>query len=287
VSRRRASFLAAGALICAIFVFAVGVPVYRVVESLHFGRAVQESAYSYPNGDAERCRGRAHVATRGQYAGIGYTVRAPSNYDPTWAHSLLVVFAPANYGQWMSERLVGLTHDATGAGFLVAYIESKRLNAGVLQPMGRLAAHLAQRWCVDTERIYYAGHSDGGTLSMAMGFTAGIELPPKAIVVSASGIRGEDLSAYRCPKPTAAMIWHGRDDAVFPLPAYGAEAARWWAACNGCDPKTLLQESPNGCSAFEGCANGGQTIYCEHAGGHRTWPRATREIMEFLSQGSL
>jgi polyhydroxybutyrate depolymerase len=48
-------------------------------------------------------------------------VRTPSDYDPTRAYPLLVVFPPAGYNRRQSETFYDLTTEATRRGFIIAY----------------------------------------------------------------------------------------------------------------------------------------------------------------------
>jgi polyhydroxybutyrate depolymerase len=73
---------------------------------------------------------------------------------------------------------------------------------------------------------------------------------------------------------------HNRHDSVFP--GWGAQTAAWWAGCNRCDiaKKKSLE---GGCLAYQHCASGGPTLYCEGSGGHRDWPNYNRVMIEFFS----
>ncbi len=64
--------------------------------------------------------------------GIKYMVRTPANYNPGTLHPLLMVYAPAGSSRFRSERLTDLTFEATAAGFIVAYADSRRLSLAVI-----------------------------------------------------------------------------------------------------------------------------------------------------------
>src|SRR4029079_17439696 len=70
--------------------------------------------------------------------GIRYMVRTPSNYDATFAHPLLMVYAPAGQSRWASERFAGLTTSATGAGFVVVYADHRQLNIATIEQAGTI-----------------------------------------------------------------------------------------------------------------------------------------------------
>lgn len=234
-----------------------------------------------------QCAPAEHAGLAGQDdslatpGGIRLGVRTPRNYDPTRAHPLLVVFAPAGHGRVRSERLAGLTQAATARGFIVAYSDHRRLARATFDQLGQIPALVAARWCIDTRRVYLAGHSDGGASAAAVGFLGTSALAPAALIVSGAGIRAEDLTRYACPAPLSVMVIHSREDERFPPPGFGAGPAQWWAACNRCAPQTL--PAADGCVEYADCAPGTRTLYCESAGPHASWPALNDRMLGFLA----
>jgi polyhydroxybutyrate depolymerase len=215
--------------------------------------------------------------------GVRFNVRTPSNYDPGLAHPLLVVYAPAGKHRFASEEFAGLTREATTRGFIVVYPDHRHLTMKSFDELGEVPGAVVGRWCVDTRRIYAVGHSDGGTASEAIVFLGKTQLPMAGFAASGAGIRGEDLKSYSCPSPGPAMIIHSRDDRLFPLPAYGRQAADWWAQCNRCG--ALLPETQgDGCVEYRECSAGARTLYCEIAGPHTRWPGLNPTLLGFLAK---
>jgi polyhydroxybutyrate depolymerase len=130
--------------------------------------------------------------------------------------------------------------------------------------------------------VYLAGHSDGGTTAAAVAFLGKSALAPRAIVASAAGIREQDLDRYACPSPVSVMVVHSRQDQLFPLPAYGKDAARWWAACGRCRQEPSAPDA-DGCVRYDGCDPGVQVRYCETSGPHASWPAINSALLAFLS----
>lgn len=64
--------------------------------------------------------------------GIKFNVRTPLNYDPTIAHPLLMVYAPAKRSRMSTERFTDFTPEATAAGFVVAYADHRPLSPSSL-----------------------------------------------------------------------------------------------------------------------------------------------------------
>ncbi|MGC4096213.1 MAG: hypothetical protein QM706_03775 [Nitrospira sp.] len=251
------------------------------------GTLPQLEAYAYSASPAAtRCETGARAGRAGAIDGhvsadgIRYMVRTPANYDATFAHPLLMVYAPAGQSRWGTERFMGLTTAATGAGFVVVYVDHRPLSVSTIEQLGTIPGLVAKEWCIDERKIYVTGHSDGGTASMMLATLDTTKQVPAAIAPSAAGVTGKDLDAFQCPAPKPVMIMHSKNDSLFP--GWGAQTSAWWAGCNHCDvTKTTIVEG--GCRAYHGCASGGATLYCEGSGGHRDWPHLNRVMLEFFT----
>jgi polyhydroxybutyrate depolymerase len=248
------------------------------------------ASFSYPPAthgeDCDNKPGAAGVSNGlSSQDGFRYSVRAPANLNPTYAHPLLVVYAPAGYSAQESEDLTRLTTEATRRGFIVAYVGSRPLSLRTLTGLAQIPKDVARLWCVDKNRVYATGHSDGGTVSTALALLKETKGTVSAIAPSAAGFSGKNLEAFQCPATIPVMIMHGKRDTHFP--GWGREAAQWWAHCNACDFAKPLLPHDDGCVSFEGCAPGGQTVYCEGAWAHEVWPPLRNRIIQFLeSAGS-
>ncbi|MBI3356634.1 MAG: poly(3-hydroxybutyrate) depolymerase [Nitrospirae bacterium] len=212
--------------------------------------------------------------------GIRYNVRTPSNYDASVAHPLLMVYAPVGQGRWASERLTGLTPPATGAGFVVVYADHRPLGIPTIEQLGTVPGLVAKKWCIDQKRVYVTGHSDGGTVSLMLAVLDQTKSLPAAIAPSAAGLTRKDLEAFQCRPPIPVMIMHSAKDALFP--GWGAQAGTWWAECDKCELATT-KKLDGGCIAYQKCASGGATLYCEGTGGHREWPQLNRFMLDFFA----
>ena len=211
--------------------------------------------------------------------GITYAVRTPANYNPGILHPLLMVYAPAGSSRFRSERLTNLTFEATTAGFVVAYADSRRLSLEVIHELGTIPQLIAKKWCVDERRVYMTGHSDGGTVALALALLDETRHIPIAAAPSAAGFRRADLETFSCPETLSALIMHSTNDHLFP--GYGAEAAAWLASCNKCRSR-LVDRDENGCMAYSGCQANSKTIYCEGTGSHRQWPALNTALLSFF-----
>jgi len=210
--------------------------------------------------------------------GIKYNIRTPLNYNATIAHPLLVVFSPAGSNRAKTEKMTALTLKATTAGFIVAYADHPDLSPTSTIELGTIPSLIAKQWCIDKERIFLSGHSDGGTAAMALAFMSGTKHIPKAIAPSAAGIDHQDLRDHKCPDPIPVMIMHSVNDHLFPK--FGQQTSGWWAACNQCEP--IPEKTANGCMAYSGCAKGVKTWYCEGDKLHAQWPGINDTLLDFL-----
>lgn len=257
-----------------------------MISANHSSDYSQVGMASYPNKVAQqRCIAANLQGEKGAsygektLEGIKYNVRAPLNYDRTVAHPLLVVYAPAKANRAKSEKLTNLTYQATSAGFIVAYADHPELSASTTVELGTIPKLIAKKWCIDEQRVYLTGHSDGGTVSMALAFMNGTRDIPTAFAPSAAGITYRDLSSHSCPPPISVMVMHSKNDHLFP--GYGAETSGWWAACNGCSP--IPKKLDNGCIAYSDCKNNVRTWYCEGDQLHAKWPQMNDVMLAFLA----
>ncbi|WP_156898220.1 poly(3-hydroxybutyrate) depolymerase [Methylocapsa acidiphila] len=212
--------------------------------------------------------------------GLGVTVRTPSDYDPTRAYPLIVVYPPAGYDRRKAEIFYGLTPEATRRGFVISYSDHLRLSRQTVAQQAKVAATVESLFCIDQASIAYLGHSDGATIAEGIvASAADARGAPRAIVASAAGITREDLDAMPCPAVPAVLIIHSRADTLFP--GFGRGAAAYWGECARCAPVDL-DAIGDGCRAFSGCAEERRVAYCETAGPHNRWPGMNAALLDFI-----
>ena len=265
----------------------IGLPVAAYVlyqQNTYPDETLTLADYSYPaqpaHCDASQKTGAGGVSNNQHTAkGFAFHVRTPNNYNSTYAHPLLMVFTPSVSGRIM-EKYTGLTRAATAAGFIIAYVDGQRLNMATIKEMGQIPGEIIKNWCIDTQRVFFTGHSDGGTLSSALAFLPDTPFHPTAIAPSAAGITGEELKQYDCPSLLSVMVMHNAGDTHFP--GFGAQTAAWWAQCNHCDSTPQAGTEKN-CVRYPNCAQGVETLYCEGQGGsHLTWPGINETLIDFF-----
>lgn len=213
-------------------------------------------------------------------------VRTPPDYDPTIGRPLIVAFSP--YGSVpmitaeLFENATGLTPLALQAGYVIAYVEY----LGTAEPSGSaklslVVQEIADDWCIDPDRVFLTGHSDGGGWGQVLLADDDLYVQPHAGAFSASNASGQTMLRWGCPpEPRAAMLIHSVDDEDTPISeGYGFEASLFWATCNQCTDGPFQEGS---CMTFTGCAE--ETLYCETTGPHHEWTGMSTEIIDFFDR---
>ncbi len=271
------------ALIAMVLIGAFGLMVFLAPARPKVAAAGPESGIAAACGPGSRT-GHADLADNLQTSDqLTFAVRTPSNYDPTRAYALLVVFPPARYNRRQSEAFYDLTTEATRRGFIVAYSDHRVLSPTSVSQQAKVAATVASFFCVDEASIAYLGHSDGG--SMAEGIPAyapKASAAPHSIVASAAGITSDDLATLACPPIPAVLIVHSRTDERFP--DFGRGTASYWGRCAACAPENL-NALAGGCRDFSGCAGGRRVTYCETSLPHKRWPSMNTAMLDFIEGG--
>lgn len=210
---------------------------------------------------------------------IHYLVKAPVNYDATRRHPLLVVFSPAGASAEDSERFTRLTPLATRKGFVVAYVAHRPMSLANVKAQAAVLPSLMGRWCIDPDRVFFAGHSDGGTVSTVLAVLPETRGTARGIAVSAAGILPMDTQAMGCPaSPMKVWLMHGQHDAHFP--GYGQQMARWWSQCFRCDGEGAAPDA-RGCRRYADCG-ANELEFCEGPHGHLKWPGLESEMLDFF-----
>ncbi len=216
-------------------------------------------------------------------AGLKITVRSPGNYDATRAYPLIVAFPPAGVDREAAERFYDITTEATRLGYLVAYSDHVRLSRAAVVMQASVAATVLKAFCVDTDRIAFLGHSDGGAMSEGLPvFAEELNPRPHVIVASAAGISKADISSAPCPPVHAVMIVHNREDHLFP--DYGRDMALYWGKCASCN-SAAMEWPAAGCRDLPDCRAGRRVAYCESSSPHSRWPKMNTQILDFINQG--
>jgi polyhydroxybutyrate depolymerase len=216
--------------------------------------------------------------------GVKYNVRVPSSYSPTVGSPLLMVYAAAGGTADNMEPYTRLTAPANAQGYIVVYVDhvSPRSTGGV-DDIARIPSLVADSWCVDTHRVYFTGHSDGGSVIYIMLARDSVSYHPAAIAPSAAGLSKQSFSAIPCLKYVLpVMVLHSKNDQLFP--GFGRDARDWWVNCYGCTSTGVTQA--DGCVAYPGCKGWSEVQYCEGSLGHSSWLGMNTSMLAFFKRFS-
>lgn len=215
--------------------------------------------------------------------GTAFNVRVPSSYQPTVAHPLIVTFSPRVQDDTPEalEAFTGLAPDALARGYLIAFVEwFDPVDASLRQDADTIRERIAAEWCIDPARVYYTGHSDGGSMSTLLPFLH--DAPVAAVAPSAAGIEGGAGAFLGCDDAVPALVIHSADDEVFPVPPHGPGHADHYASCLGCGAPGGLDD--DGCVTYPDCPVGAEVLYCETTGDHYAWYGLNDVMLDFFDR---
>lgn len=96
------------------------------------------------------------------------------------------------------------------------YTDHRLLGISSIEKLGATPGAVAPKWCIDEKRVSVTGHSDGGTVAIALAVFEQPKQVPAVIAPSAAGWTGKDLEADHCRAPLPVMIMHNLQDTMFP-----------------------------------------------------------------------
>lgn len=140
-----------------------------------------------------------------------------------------------------------------------------------------IVAELARRGCLDRDRVYSTGFSNGGFFTNVLACHRAEVLA--AVAPAGGGGPFDTCEDSRVP----TLITHGRKDRVVPFTMAETSLKRW-AARNGCS--SASKAPAKGCSAMPGCDATAPVEMCALAIDH-VWPEGqSRRVTEFLRRFS-
>ncbi len=210
-----------------------------------------------------------------------YLLHVPETYDATKPVPLVLNFHGLLKSGSYQQDYTGMSDKADEEGFIVAYpdgIESS-WNAGICCPPATtlqvddvgfardLVAALSEAYCIDADRVYATGSSNGGMLAHRLGCEAADVFA--AIAPASAYLAVDDCDPGR---PVPVIQTQGTADPV--VPYWTAKASNaFWASNNLCGATyPYYHEGGATCYAFDGCAEGATVAFCEVKGMGHTWP---------------
>jgi polyhydroxybutyrate depolymerase len=223
-------------------------------------------------------------------------VHVPASYDPAQPTPVVLGFhgytlsadIQASQSKMIeksdAEAFIAVHADGTGAlkGWNAGDCCGTAAASGVddVGLVGAILDELETRACVDADRIYATGFSNGGFLSHRLG----CELSDRiAAIAPVSGVMGIDDCNPGRPVPVFEV--HGDIDGVVPYNGGGiggfrsvADTIAGWVERDGCPPGAPAETYQNGdatCLTNAGCTAGAEVTLCTIAGGGHQWPGGT------------
>lgn len=172
------------------------------------------------------------------------------------------------YPQGLGVQLLG----RQDAGWEIFRLDGNRELAFVK----KLLDQLEQQYCIDRQRVFATGFSNGAFLSHLLACSMGDR------IAAIAPVGGGPLELACTPsRPVSVIIHHGRNDAVVPVDR-ARQLFETWKKLDGCTAQR--SNDPGTCSRALDCRDGVSVVYCEGDGEHRWPPDATLRIWEFLQQ---
>lgn len=236
----------------------------------------------------------------GEYVGLqlefdgrtrNYNMFVPSSYDGSEATPL--VFNFHGFGSNAAQQIFfsDFNVDAEERGVIAVYPNgvSNSWNGGAccgvatgrdIDDVGFVRALLdevATTLCIDRDRVYATGMSNGGFMSHRLACEAADIITAVGPVAGPLGLEPEDCQPAR---PIPVIHFHGTADLVVPYPGNLTgfppveESMQGWADRNGCDPDSTvtLEMDDATCQTWEGCDADATVTLCALDGAGHCWP---------------
>lgn len=223
--------------------------------------------------------GLRDVTTTADMVSRHYRVFVPDAYDASLPTRLVFVFHGLGGDGDLIRGYFGFEAEAAG-GALFVYPDGLPVKGGAgwspsdLAFFDTMLAELSRDYCIDTARVFAAGHSYGAYMTNLVGCERGDRV--RAIAPVSGGIL-----PGACKGPVAAWIAHGKADTTV-SESEGIATRDRWRTLNGCAATSSATE-PSPCVTYDGCAEHPVT-WCSFQGGHYPLPAFTQQaIWDFFA----
>lgn len=218
----------------------------------------------------------------------------PGGYDPSEPTPVVLSLHGAGQGSEDHADASQLTDTADAEGFILVHPEASprtefnwqfdgTTEAGYIEA---LLSALDDELCVDPDRVFAVGGSQGGDLSTLLA----CQLPDRIVAVATVTVLNHHDSCTT-PTPTPVLAFVGTADPIYDIdqglalppdvegvaaedviPGPLADEAAAWAITNGCDPEPTVDPVADGITRHEfDCPDGHDLVHYVHSGGH-VWP---------------
>ena len=223
-------------------------------------------------------------------------VHVPASYDPS-KKTPLVINLHGRTGNATSQEVISHSiAKSNKEGFVVIHPEawgsptSWNAGGGCCDPayanniddsgfVAKLIDEAAARLCLDADRVYAMGLSNGGYLSHRVA----CELADK---IAAIGPVAGLLTLQSCAPSRPMPVWlvHGTADQLVGY-SYFPATVSYWKTKNQCTTTTTTYQNGDAtCVTHGGCAGGADVVACTIADGGHQWPGG--EALPFMGKKS-
>jgi len=222
-----------------------------------------------------------------------FNIVIPNAHDGETPISVVLAFHGWSLNAAVMAQMSGLSATAAVHGFVVAYPQGvgHSWNAGSCcgtafeQQMDDVAFvralvdNIGENLCVDLDRVYATGFSNGGMLSHRLACEASDVIAAIAPVAGVIMLEDADCTP---PRPMPILHFHGTGDTSVGYYGNGmvehvsvAESVASWVERNGCDPdpEITFMEDDTTCETWSSCGDEGVVAtLCSIEGMGHCWP---------------
>lgn len=155
----------------------------------------------------------------------------------------------------------------------------------------RMLEDVARQTCIDPDRVYVTGFSNGGMMAHRLACEASDVIAAIAPVAGTMQVSEEHCEPSH---PISVIHLHGTDDPVVPYEPGAGRSTMDWATRHACGvAETTFETANTVCQTYTGCSEGAEVTLCTLEGVRHVWPgapesradiRATDILWDFLSR---
>lgn len=213
-----------------------------------------------------------------------YHVHVPPGYDASQPTPLVANYHGHRSDNQQQALFSEMNALADAEGFLIAYPNGldNSWNGDACCPPStnnmvddvgfsrELVQQVGSQACVDSERVYATGMSNGGFMTHRLACEASDVFAAFGPVAGVLGLSPEDCTPER---PVPIIHFHGAKDPIIDYDG-AVNTMQGWADRNGCDatPEETFRNGDAHCDSWSGCDAGVEVTFCTIDGMGHCWP---------------